>query len=110
MYHNPDSAPRQVFTRQGRATLHVHRVGALPILRHFLDRMTFSGILRSCLGTLRGHVLDHAQTLSVLIQNYILSPSPLYRSAEWAAPFGNSKILPSAVTEGRLVILLIRKS
>ncbi len=96
MYHNPDSAPRQVFTRQGRATLRVHRVGALPILRHFLDRMTFSRIVGSCLGTLRGHVLDHAQTLSVLIQNYILSPSPLYRIAEWAAPFSPSALGLSA--------------
>ena len=96
MYHNPDSAPRQVFTRQGRATLHVHRVGALPILLHFLDRMTFSRLVGSCLGTLRGHVLDHAQTLSVLIQNYILSPSPLYRIAEWAAPFSPSALGLSA--------------
>jgi len=30
--------------------------------------------------------LDHAQTLSVLIQNILLSPAPLYRIAEWAEP------------------------
>ncbi|MBI4445714.1 MAG: IS1634 family transposase, partial [Acidobacteria bacterium] len=96
MYHNPDSASRQIFTRQGRATLRVHRVGALPILRHFLDRMTFSRIVGSHLGTLRGHILDHAQTLSVLIQNYLLSPSPLYRIAEWAAPFSTSALGLSA--------------
>ena len=96
MYHNPDSASRQIFTRQGRATLHVHRVGALPILRHFLDRMTFSRIVGSHLGTLRGHMLDHAQTLSVLIQNYLLSPAPLYRMAEWAAPFSPSALGLSA--------------
>lgn len=96
MYHNSDSASRQIFTRQGRATLHVHRVGALPILRHFLDRMTFSRIVGSCLGTLRGHILDHAQTLSVLLQNYLLSPSPLYRIAEWAAPFSSSALGLSA--------------
>ncbi|HET8562840.1 MAG TPA: IS1634 family transposase [Candidatus Binatia bacterium] len=96
MYHNPDSASRQIFTKQGRATLHVHRVGALPILRHFLDRMTFSRIVGSSLGTLRGHILDHAQTLSVLIQNYLLSPSPLYRIAEWAAPFSSSALGLSA--------------
>lgn len=96
MYHNPDSASRQIFTRQGRASLHIHRVGALPILRHFLDHMTFSRTVGSCLGTLRGHVLDHAQTLSILIQNYILSPSPLYRIAEWATPFSPSALGLSA--------------
>jgi transposase len=96
MYHNPDSTSRQIFTRQGRARLHVHRVGALPILRHFLDRMTFSRIVGSCLGTLRGHILDHAETLSLLVQNIILSPSPLYRIAEWAAPFSPSALGLSA--------------
>jgi transposase len=96
VYHNPDSAPRHIVTKQGRATLRVHRVGALPILRHFLERMTFSRILGSCLGTLRGHILDHAQTLSLLIQNYLLSPSPLYRIAEWAAPFSSSALGLSA--------------
>lgn len=58
--------------------------------------MTFSRIVGSCLGTLRGHILDHAQTLSVLIQNYLLSPSPLYRIAEWAAPFSSSALGLSA--------------
>jgi transposase len=58
--------------------------------------MTFSRIVGSSLGTLRGHMLDHAQTLSVLIQNYILSPSPLYRIAEWAAPFSPSALGLSA--------------
>jgi len=96
VYHNPDSASRNIVTKQGRATLHVHRVGALPILRHFLDRMSFSRIVGSCLGTLRGHTLDHAQTLSVLVQNYLLSPSPLYRIAEWAAPFSSSALGLSA--------------
>jgi transposase len=48
--------------------------------------MTFSRIVRSCLGTpLEGRV-DHAQSLAVLIQNIILSPAPLYRIAEWADP------------------------
>jgi transposase len=31
-------------------------------------------------------VLDHAQTLSVLLHNIVLSPGPLYRIAEWAQP------------------------
>jgi transposase len=96
MYHNPDSSSRQILTRAGRANLHVHRVGALPILRRFFDRMTFPRIVSSCLGTLRGHILDHAQTLSLLIENFLLSPSPLYRIAEWAAPYSPSALGLSA--------------
>jgi transposase len=92
MYSNPDAASRQVFTKQGRAAMRIHRIGALPILRHFLDRMLFSRIVGSHLGTLRGHILDHAQTLSLLIENYLLSPSPLYRIAEWAASFSSSAL------------------
>jgi len=92
MYSKSDSASRQVFTKHGRAAMHIHRIGALSILRHFLDRMTFSRIVGSHLGTLRGHVLDHAQTLSLLIANYLLSPSPLYRMAEWAAPYSSSAL------------------
>jgi transposase len=48
--------------------------------------MGFSGIVRSCLGTRHKGILDHAQTLAVFIQNIILSPAPLYRTAEWAHP------------------------
>jgi transposase len=92
MYCNPDIGSRQVFTKHGRAAMHIHRIGALPILRCFLDRMTFSRIVGSHLGTLRGHVLDHAQTLSLLIENYLLSPSPLYRIAEWAGPYSSSAL------------------
>jgi transposase len=96
MYSNPGSGSRQVFTKQGRASMHIHRIGAIPILRHFLDRMTFSRIVGSHLGTLRNHVLDHAQTLSLLIENYLLSPSPLYRIAEWATPYSSSALGLSA--------------
>ena len=73
-------------TAGGAATHHVHLIGPHPILRHFLGRMTFARIVNSCLGTPREHIVDHANTLSVLVQNIILSPAPLYRIAEWAEP------------------------
>ena len=86
MYNRLDGQRRHVLTPSGAANLQIHRVGPHPILRHFLDRMTFPRIVGSCLGTPREGRLDHAQTLSVLLQNIILSPSPLYRIAEWTAP------------------------
>lgn len=86
MYNRLDGQHRHVLTPSGAAKLQIHRVGPHPILRHFLDRMTFPRIVGSCLGTPREGRLDHAQTLSVLLQNIILSPSPLYRIAEWTAP------------------------
>jgi transposase len=86
MYTKQTGAKHHVFTAKGTANLCVHLVGPHPILQHFLDQMTLPRIVRSCLGTPREGILDHAQTLCVLIQNIILSPAPLYRIAEWAKP------------------------
>lgn len=92
MYAKLDGASRRIRTRRGPAVHRVYHVGPLPIIRHFLDRMAFSQIVGSCLGTARELVLDHAQTLSLLIANILLSPSPLYRIAEWAAPFSTTAL------------------
>ena len=91
MYAKLDGRIHQAHTRHGDAQLQVHQVGPLPIIRHFLDRMAFSRIVSSCIGTGRQNA-SHAQTLSVLIQNILLSPSPLYRIAEWAEPFSASAL------------------
>ncbi len=77
---------QRVVTDRGPAIHRVHLIGPHPILNHFLGRMEFSRIVRSCLGTRHKGILDHAQTLSVFIQNIILSHGPLYRIAEWFAP------------------------
>lgn len=86
MYTRQIGDTRRVVTGQGPASLRVHLIGPHPILNHFLAHMEFSTIVRSCLGTPKKGILDHAQTLSVFIQNIILSPAPLYRIAEWAHP------------------------
>lgn len=71
----------------GSATLKVHLLGCLPIIRHFLDRMDLPRIIQSCLPRSRSVTMNHGKTLSVLVQNLIVSPAPLYRIAEWAKPF-----------------------
>ncbi len=86
MYTKQIGNTRRVITDQGSAIHRVHLIGPHPILNHFLGRMEFSRIVRSCLGTQYQGILDHAQTLSVFIQNIILSHAPLYRIAEWARP------------------------
>ena len=75
----------------GAATLKVHLLGACPIIRHFLDRMDLERIIRSCLPR-SSLTLSHGKTLSVLIQNLMISPAPLYRIAEWANPFDPSAL------------------
>ena len=86
MYTRQIGNSQRVVTDQGPAVHRVHLIGPHPILNHFLGRMAFSRIVRSCMGTRYKGILDHAQTLSVFIQNVILSPAPLYRIAEWAHP------------------------
>lgn len=86
MYTRQIGGNRRVVTPKGAANLRAHLIGPHPILVHFLEQMTFPRIVGSCLGLPRERLLDHAQSLSVLIQNILLSPGPLYRMAEWAAP------------------------
>ena len=86
MYTRQIGNSRRVVTEQGPAFHRAHLIGPHPILNHFLHRMDFSRIVCDCLGTRYKGILDHAQTLSVFIQNIILSPAPLYRIAEWAYP------------------------
>lgn len=56
------------------------------MVRHFLERMNVGAILRGSLGGARQGHIDHALAIEVLLQNYILSPGPLYRIAEWVTP------------------------
>ncbi len=86
MYTRQIGDTRHVVTDKGAAVHRVHLIGPHPILNHFLGRMEFSRIVRSCLSSRRKGILDHAQTLCVFIQNIILSPAPLYRIAQWAHP------------------------
>jgi len=86
MYTRQLGGRRAVKTRAGSASLAVHLVGAHPIIRHFLSRLNFWEITSGCLAAVRAIAPDHAQTLSALVQNLLLSPAPLYRIAEWAQP------------------------
>lgn len=70
-------------TRNG-ASLERHHLGPHPIIRHYLERMNFRGIVRDCLGGGLHQGLDHAEVLSVLVQNILVSRGPMYRIKEWA--------------------------
>jgi transposase len=76
-------------------------------VRHFLERMNVADILRGSLGSARQGQIDHSLAIGVLLQNYVLSPGPLYRVAEWVAPieasvFSLSEAQKSAVNDDRI--------
>lgn len=66
------------------ASLQRHLLGPHPIIRHYLERMNFRGIVRDCLGGGLRQSLDHAEVLSVLVHNVLVSRGPMYRVKEWA--------------------------
>lgn len=74
-------------TASGPAQLASHLLGPHPLIAYFLQRMNLEAILRGALGSARQGILDHARTLCVLVHNMLVSPAPLYRIAEWAAPW-----------------------
>jgi transposase len=107
LYTRENGGACRVVTKEGPASLQVNLIGPHPILQHFLDRMTFFRIVNSCLAPVRESLLDHASTLSVFIQNILLSPAPLYRISEWAAPvhpeaLGLSEVQKRALNDDRV--------
>ncbi|MCI0353714.1 MAG: IS1634 family transposase, partial [Acidobacteria bacterium] len=66
------------------ASLQRHHLGCHPIIRHYLERMNFRGIVRDCLGGGLHQGLDHAEVLSVLVHNILVSRGPMYRVRQWA--------------------------
>ncbi|MFQ5382171.1 MAG: IS1634 family transposase [Dehalococcoidia bacterium] len=70
--------------RKEAASLHRHYLGPHPLIRHYLERMNFRGIVRDCLGAGLRQGLDHAEVLAVLVQNVLVSRGPMYRIKEWA--------------------------
>jgi len=101
----PSVSRRQ--TPSGPAQISGHLLGPYPIVASFLGRMNVESILRGFLGGARQGVLDHARTLTVLIHNLLVSPGPLYRIAEWAAPLephvlGLTPVQKSALNDDRV--------
>lgn len=102
MYIRQASGVRHRHTPQGPATLRVHALGPHPLIHQFLELTQFEAIARACLGSARQGVLDHAQTLSVLVHNVLVSPAPLYRIADWAAPLEPSALGLTAAQKNAL--------
>ena len=72
--------------RTGKPVLHSFRVGALPILDRFFERLRIAGALAERLPREdRRSRIPTATALAVLAKNLLLSREPLYGIGEWAA-------------------------
>ena len=74
--------------RAGRQTLRSEKIGALPILNHFIERLRLDQRLRECLPPEDKRVkVPAAKALLVLLRNLLISREPLYGIGEWAAGY-----------------------
>ena len=84
-----EHTPRLVTTRRdtaGKRLLEIHRLGAHPIIQHFLDQIGVARILDKHIHSNREGVLSHGRAICVLVHNVLVSRDPLYRLTEWAEP------------------------
>ena len=71
-----------------RFELHSQRVGALPIVNHFLGRVGLDDILSTHVPADDSRLrLAPAAALGVVVRNLIVDHEPVYALAEWAAPY-----------------------
>lgn len=75
-------------TNNARFTLHCERLGPLPLINHFLERMGLELLLEKHVPTTdRRTVMTHAQALGVLLRSIIVEREPIYRQQEFATGF-----------------------
>ena len=64
------------------------RLGALPLVNHFLDRAGLPALLGRYLPTADARVrLAPAVAVRLVVTNLLIGRQPLYALGEWAAPF-----------------------
>jgi transposase len=86
--------------RAGRQTLRSEKIGALPILNHFLRRLRLEEWLPQYLPPEDRRVkIPAAKTLLVLLRNLLVSREPLYGVGEWAAGYAPDLL---GLTRGQL--------
>lgn len=74
--------------RRGRQTLRSEKIGALPILNHFLKRLRLEELLQEFLPPEDKRVkIPARKALLVLAKNLLISREPLYGIGEWAAGY-----------------------
>jgi uncharacterized protein DUF4277 len=80
--------PRQVPSHPARFGLHSERLGPLPLINHFIERIGLEAMLDRHVPTLDGRsALPHAKALGVLLRSIIVEREPIYRQQETALDF-----------------------
>jgi hypothetical protein len=100
--------PAPAPSRKPRFGLATERVGPLPLINHFLERLGLGSLLERHVPTVdRRHSVSHAQALGVLVRSILIEREPIYRQQETvhgfaAALFGLSGEQAVQVGDDRL--------
>jgi len=65
-----------------RYSLHIERLGPLPLINHFIARMGLDGALARHVPSDQRCVVPHARALGVLLRSIIVEREPIYRQQE----------------------------
>lgn len=84
-------------------TLTTERVGALPLVNHFIERIGLPALLEGAVPTHDGRcAISHASALLVLLRSIVIEREPLYRQQETAHGFAPALYGLSAAEVNRL--------
>lgn len=77
-------------------TLHSERLGPLPLINHFIERMAVHDVLARHVPSDRRCALTHASALGVLLRSIIVEREPIYRQQETVHGFASGMFGVSA--------------
>lgn len=87
MPEEQDSSPAQPLAIE-RPGVRIDRLGPLPLLNHFIDRLGLDDTLARFVRSDQSRcTLSYARVLSVFLRTIILEREPIYRQQETVAPF-----------------------
>ena len=83
------------------------KIGALPIINSFLQRVGLMDLLAECLVSRKNQKLSHADAIVLFVRNILIEREPLYKLSEWAGAFdpslvGLAETAPSVLNDDRV--------
>src|SRR5450631_3970622 len=83
------SSPQELSPPKTRFILHSERLGPLPLVNHFIDRIGLESLLDRYVPSDARCAVTHARALGVLLRSIIVEREPIYRQQETVHGFAD---------------------
>ena len=83
------SGPQKLSPPKARFILHSERLGPLPLVNHFIDRLGLEALLDRHVPSDARCAVAHARALGVLLRSIIVEREPIYRQQETVHGFAS---------------------